>query len=144
MSDLRTRVIRLAHAQPQLRPALLPLLREAGVLVPMVTVYLSVIPLKGNTPFNSDHLFDLEKVYVRVKGGGSVGVLPLDAQRSKSRFTWDQEKAGYKNETVVEVRVPRDAAARALAGIRSVLGGEFTVRLLPARRLPEDQIPAGR
>lgn len=30
MSDLRSRVIRLAHANPELRPALLPLLKEAA------------------------------------------------------------------------------------------------------------------
>lgn len=30
MSDLRSRVIRLAHAKPELRPALLPLLKEAA------------------------------------------------------------------------------------------------------------------
>ena len=33
MTDLRSRVIRLAHANPELRPVLLPLLRkETGVL----------------------------------------------------------------------------------------------------------------
>lgn len=32
MTNLRSKVIRLAHANPELRPHLLPLLKEAGVL----------------------------------------------------------------------------------------------------------------
>ena len=41
MSDLRSRVIRLAHAKPELRPALLPLLKEAAA--PNNTAYMKAL-----------------------------------------------------------------------------------------------------
>lgn len=36
MADLRSKLIRLAHARPELRPHLLPLLREDGVVSPVL------------------------------------------------------------------------------------------------------------
>lgn len=143
-NPLRSGLIRLAHARPELRPHLLPILKDAGALVPMQTVYLSVVPRRGNTPFNSDHLFGLERIFLPVKGvPGGVKVVPLDSQRSPGRFTWAEEKAGARNETVVTVQVPKAAVPQALKAIAAALP-EFRVTALPAYRAPGDITPAAK
>lgn len=64
--DLRTKVIRLAHANPELRPHLLPLLKSAG----------DVIPFAGRAPRNP-HTVTLagDKYVLSTHSGGLMGDL---------------------------------------------------------------------
>lgn len=153
--NLRTELIRVAKQNPNLRADILPLLsktakaqtthleskdkpdksRKAGFDYEVKTVFLSLIPKKGNTPVNVDTIKDIQSQWVDVEGKGAVNASVVSTKTSRGYFTNADEKMGAKNETIVTLSVPVEAAAPLVKDIARALS-KFTVQVLPTYRDP--------
>lgn len=140
MDSLRSKVIHLAYTQPELRPHLLPILKKAGWSYAVETVYLSLIP-RRTTPFNIDTIRAIHHIQLDIKsddGEGSVAPSVTNTETSPGHFTYAQEKAGMKNETVVTLSVPKGYALHYIVAIQKALP-QFKVARLPAYHQPQIQ-----
>jgi hypothetical protein len=109
--------------------------RKAGFDYEVKTVFLSLIPKKGNTPVNVDTIKDIQSQWVDVEGKGAVNASVVSTNTSRGYFTNAEEKMGAKNETIVTLSVPVEAKAPLLKDIAQALS-KFTVQILPTYRDP--------
>jgi hypothetical protein len=144
MSDLRSKIIRLAHQNPELRPHLLPLVtKTAGRIMRLERMFVSAIPIKGNYAVDPDKLGNLFVPYKDTDGiPRSDGAVELrDINRSRTLFTGPEEKAGARSESILEFSVPDTAPEGTILRLLGAKLPGFKLTKLEGYRDPEDILP---
>ena len=112
MSDLRTRVIRLAHENPSLRPHLLPLLKEAASPAMALARQLGI-------PSSGSELVGSNKVVFNRKGPAALKVFAAVEQAIMD--------AGWKRTVADSFSVPDGSSTGKSSAWRDSAGNRITL-----------------